>query len=227
MASTDSVIVRATDVVRVYPTGATAVSALDGVTLEVRRGEFLAVMGPSGSGKSTLLNILAGLERPTRGTVVVDGVDLSAMNEVTLASYRRDKVGMIFQAFNLLPRYRVVENVALPLVFAGVPRELRLDRARSVLERLGMGPRADHRPSQLSGGEMQRTAIARALVTEPALLLADEPTGNLDSANGEALLGVLEELHARGQTVVLVTHDAGIASHAQRVVRMRDGRIVN
>ena len=211
MASTEGVIVRATDVARVYPTGATAVSALDGVTLEVRRGEFLAVMGPSGSGKSTLLNILAGLERPTRGSVVVDGADLSAMDEVTLAGYRRDKVGMIFQAFNLLPRYRVIENVALPLVFAGVARETRLERARVVLDRLGMGPRADHRPSQLSGGEMQRTAIARALVTDPPLLLADEPTGNLDSANGEALLAVIAELHARGQTVVLVTHDAGIA----------------
>jgi putative ABC transport system ATP-binding protein len=227
MASTDGVIVRATDVARVYPTGAAAVSALDGVTLEVRRGEFLAVMGPSGSGKSTLLNILAGLERPTRGAVVVDGVDLSAMDEVTLASYRREKVGMVFQAFNLLPRYRVVENVALPLLFAGVPLERRLERARAVLDRLGMGPRADHRPSQLSGGEMQRTAIARALVTEPALLLADEPTGNLDSANGEALLALINELHLRGQTVVLVTHDAGIASHAQRTIRMRDGRIVN
>jgi len=227
MAATDGVIVRATDVARVYPTGATVVSALDGVTLEVRRGEFLAVMGPSGSGKSTLLNILAGLERPTRGAIVVDGADLSAMDEVALATYRREKVGMIFQAFNLLPRYRVVENVALPLVFAGVPRERRLERARAVLDRLGMGPRADHRPSQLSGGEMQRTAIARALVTDPALLLADEPTGNLDSANGEALLAVITELHARGQTVVLVTHDAGIASRAQRIVRMRDGRIVN
>ena len=227
MAATDGVIVRATDVARVYPTGATVVSALDGVTLEVRRGEFLAVMGPSGSGKSTLLNILAGLERPTRGAVVVDGADLSAMDEAALATYRREKVGMIFQAFNLLPRYRVVENVALPLVFAGVPRERRLERARAVLDRLGMGPRADHRPSQLSGGEMQRTAIARALVTDPALLLADEPTGNLDSANGEALLAVITELHARGQTVVLVTHDAGIASRAQRIVRMRDGRIVN
>jgi ABC-type lipoprotein export system ATPase subunit len=227
MASTDGLIVRATDVARVYPTGAAAVSALDGVTLEVRRGEFLAVMGPSGSGKSTLLNILAGLERPTRGSVVVDGADLSAMDEVTLASYRRDKVGMIFQAFNLLPRYRVVENVALPLVFAGIPREQRLERARAVLDRLGMGPRADHRPSQLSGGEMQRTAIARALVTDPSLLLADEPTGNLDSANGEALLALIAELHARGQTVVLVTHDAGIASRAERTVRMLDGRIVN
>jgi putative ABC transport system ATP-binding protein len=219
-------IVRATDLARVYPTGATAVSALDGVTLDVRRGEFLAVMGPSGSGKSTLLNIIAGLERPTRGAVVVDGADLASLDESALARYRRDKVGMIFQAFNLLPRYRVVENVALPLVFAGVERELRLARARAVLGRLGMGPRADHRPSQLSGGEMQRTAIARAIVTEPQVLLADEPTGNLDSANGEALLALLSELHARGQTVVLVTHDAAIAARAQRVVRMRDGRIV-
>jgi putative ABC transport system ATP-binding protein len=227
MAPTDGVIVRATDVARVYPTGTTAVSALDGVSLEVRRGEFLAVMGPSGSGKSTLLNILAGLERPTRGAVVVDGADLSTMDEVALASYRREKVGMIFQAFNLLPRYRVVENVALPLLFAGMPLDKRLERARTILDRLGMGPRADHRPSQLSGGEMQRTAIARALVTEPSLLLADEPTGNLDSANGEALLALITELHTRGQTVVLVTHDAAIASHAQRIIRMRDGRIVN
>jgi putative ABC transport system ATP-binding protein len=227
MASTDGVIVRATDVARIYPTGATAVVALDGVTLEVRRGEFLAVMGPSGSGKSTLLNILAGLERPTRGAVVVDGADLSELDEVALASYRREKVGMIFQAFNLLPRYRVVENVALPLLFAGVPRERRLARARAVLERIGMGPRAEHRPSQLSGGELQRTAIARALVTEPSLLLADEPTGNLDSANGESLLTLIAELHARGQTVVLVTHDVSIASRAERIVRMRDGRIVN
>ena len=224
---TAGVLVRTTDLARVYPTGTTAVAALDGVALEVRRGEFLAVMGPSGSGKSTLLNILAGLERPTRGAVVVDGADLSAMDEVALATYRRERVGMIFQAFNLLPRYRVVENVALPLLFAGVPRDMRLARARAVLDRLGMGPRADHRPSELSGGEMQRTAIARALVTEPSLLLADEPTGNLDSANGDALLALIGELHARGQTVVLVTHDAGIASRAQRIVRMRDGRIVN
>jgi putative ABC transport system ATP-binding protein len=227
MAVTDRMVVRATDVARVYPTGAIAVAALDGVSLEVRAGEFLAVMGPSGSGKSTLLNILAGLERPTRGSVVVDGADLAAMDEGALAAYRRAKVGMIFQAFNLLPRYRVVENVALPLLFAGIPRETRLARARAVLDRLGMGPRADHRPSQLSGGEMQRTAIARALVTEPSLLLADEPTGNLDSANGEALLALVGELHARGQTIVLVTHDAAIAARAQRILRMRDGRIVN
>ena len=220
-------VLRARELYRFYRVDDEETLALRGVSLAVPGGKLVTVAGPSGSGKSTLLNILAGLERPTRGAVVVDGADLSAMDEVSLATYRREKVGMIFQAFNLLPRYRVVENVALPLVFAGVPRERRLERARAVLDRLGMGPRADHRPSQLSGGEMQRTAIARALVTDPALLLADEPTGNLDSANGEALLAVITELHARGQTVVLVTHDAGIASRAQRIVRMRDGRIVN
>jgi putative ABC transport system ATP-binding protein len=227
MAATNGLIVRAADVARVYPTGAAAVAALDGVTLDVRRGEFVAVMGPSGSGKSTLLNIIAGLERPTRGTVIVDGADLGGLDEVALARHRREKVGMVFQAFNLLPRYRVVENVAMPLLFAGVARDLRIARARMILERLGMGPRAEHRPSELSGGELQRTAIARALVTEPSLLLADEPTGNLDSANGESLLALLSELHARGQTIMLVTHDAGIAARAQRIVRMRDGRIVH
>jgi putative ABC transport system ATP-binding protein len=170
--------------------------------------------------------VLAGLERPTAGRVVVDGVDLDTLDENGLARYRRDNVGMIFQAFNLLPRYRVVDNVAFPLIFAGVSVADRTRRAGAVLERLGMTSRAGHRPSQLSGGEMQRTAIARALITDPALLLADEPTGNLDSANGDALLGILDELHARGQTIVLVTHDAAIAARAQRIVRMRDGKIV-
>ena len=219
-------IVQAHDLERTYESGTAPVAALAGLSLEVRRGEFLAVMGPSGSGKSTLLNILAGLERPTAGRVVVDGVDLGTLDENGLARYRRGNVGMIFQAFNLLPRYRVIENVAFPLLFAGVAQGERLRRAAAILERLGMGPRADHRPSQLSGGELQRTAIARALVTDPALLLADEPTGNLDSANGEALLTLLAELHARGQTIVLVTHDETIASHAERTLRMRDGRLV-
>ena len=227
MASTDGVIVRATDVARVYPTGATAVSALDGVTLEVRRGEFLAVMGPSGSGKSTLLNILGGLERPTRGSVVVDGVDLSAMDEVTLSAYRREKVGMIFQAFNLLPRYRVVDNVALPLVFAGIARETRLERARTVLDRLGMGPRADHRPSQLSGGEMQRTAIARALVTDPPLLLADEPTGNLDPETSVGIMQLLYRINQTGTTVVMATHDREMVDKMRRrVIALDEGRVM-
>ena len=226
MAPTDPLIVQATGLERTYVTGESRVAALAGLTLEVRRGEFVAVMGPSGSGKSTLLNILAGLERPSGGRVAVDGVDLGSLDENELARYRRAKIGIVFQAFNLLPRYRVLDNVAFPLLFAGVPLAERERRAGAMLDRLGMRPRAGHRPNQLSGGEMQRAAIARALVVEPPLLLADEPTGNLDSANGAALLGLLDELHANGQTIVLVTHDAAIASHAQRVVRMIDGRAV-
>ena len=226
MAAANELIVEATGLERIYQTGETRVSALAGLTMDVRRGEFVAVMGPSGSGKSTLLNVLAGLERPSGGRVVVDGVDLASLDENGLARYRRDNIGIIFQAFNLLPRYRVIDNVAFPLLFAGIPVAERERRASAVLDRLGMAPRAGHRPSQLSGGEMQRTAIARALVTDPALLLADEPTGNLDSANGEALLGLLAELHARGQTIVLVTHDSAIAARAQRVVRMLDGKMV-
>ena len=226
MAATAPLIVEANGLERVYASGETRVAALAGLTLEVRRGEFVAVMGPSGSGKSTLLNVLAGLERPTGGRVVVDGVDLGTLDENGLARYRRRNIGMVFQAFNLLPRYRVVDNVAFPLLFSGVRQAERERRATLILDRLGMAPRAKHKPSQLSGGEMQRTAIARALITDPALLLADEPTGNLDSANGAALLALLAELHARGQTIVLVTHDEAIAARAQRTVRMRDGKIV-
>jgi putative ABC transport system ATP-binding protein len=219
--------VEARDLERLYASGGAPVAALAGVTLAVRRGEFVAVMGPSGSGKSTLLNVIAGLERPTHGTIRVDGEDLSRLDEQALARHRSKRVGMVFQAFNLLPRYRVVENVALPLAFAGIARDERLATARALLERLGMSSRADHRTNELSGGELQRTAIARALVGDPAILLADEPTGNLDSANGAALIAIFEELHAQGQTLLLVTHDAAIAAHAERSVRMRDGRIVD
>jgi putative ABC transport system ATP-binding protein len=212
---------------RTYASGRATVAALAGVTLGIRRGEFVAVMGPSGSGKSTLLNIVAGLERPTGGTVRVDGEDLSKLDEEALARHRSKRVGMVFQAFNLLPRFRVVDNVALPLAFSGVPTAERLSRARAMLDRLGMGPRADHRSNELSGGELQRAAIARALIGDPAILLADEPTGNLDSANGAALIALFEELHAQGQTVLLVTHDAQIAAHAERTIHMRDGRVVD
>ncbi len=212
---------------RTYASGRATVAALAGVTLGIRRGEFVAVMGPSGSGKSTLLNIVAGLERPTGGTVRVDGEDLAKLDEEALARHRSKRVGMVFQAFNLLPRFRVVDNVALPLAFSGVPTAERLRRARAMLDRLGMSARADHRSNELSGGELQRAAIARALIGEPAILLADEPTGNLDSANGAALIALLEELHAQGQTVLLVTHDAQIAAHAERTIRMRDGRVVD
>jgi putative ABC transport system ATP-binding protein len=212
---------------RNYASGHATVAALAGVTLGIRRGEFVAVMGPSGSGKSTLLNVVAGLERPTAGIIRVDGEDLAKLDEEALARHRSKRVGMVFQAFNLLPRFRVVENVALPLAFAGVPAAERIQRARAVLERLGMSARAEHRSNELSGGELQRAAIARALIGNPAILLADEPTGNLDSANGAALLALLEDLHAHGQTVLLVTHDAQIAAHAERTIRMRDGRVVD
>jgi len=212
---------------RTYASGHATVAALAGVTVGIRRGEFVAVMGPSGSGKSTLLNVVAGLERPTAGTVRVDGEDLAKLDEDALARHRSKRVGMVFQAFNLLPRFRVVENVALPLAFAGVPAAERIQRARAMLERLGMSARADHRSNELSGGELQRAAIARALIGNPAILLADEPTGNLDSANGAALIALLEDLHAHGQTVLLVTHDAQIAAHAERTIRMRDGRVVD
>jgi putative ABC transport system ATP-binding protein len=212
---------------RTYASGHATVAALAGVTLGILRGEFVAVMGPSGSGKSTLLNVVAGLERPTGGTVRVDGEDLAKLDEEALAQHRSKRVGMVFQAFNLLPRFRVVDNVALPLAFSGVPAAERTARARAMLERLGMTSRAEHRTNELSGGELQRAAVARALIGEPAILLADEPTGNLDSTNGAALIALFEELHAQGQTVLLVTHDAQIAAHAERIIRMRDGRVVD
>ena len=195
MSTEQTLAVETRDLACTYMSGATSVAALDGVTLTVRRGEFVAVMGPSGSGKSTLLNVIAGLERPTSGWVRVDGEDLAALNEAGLAGHRSKRVGMVFQAFNLLPRYRVVDNVALPLIFAGVPRAERTARARALLDRLGMSSRAEHRTNELSGGELQRAAIARALVGGPAILLADEPTGNLDSANGAALIALLDELN--------------------------------
>jgi putative ABC transport system ATP-binding protein len=219
--------VETTNLERTYVSGHSTVAALAGVTLGIRRGEFVAVMGPSGSGKSTLLNVVAGLERPTGGSVRVDGEDLAKLDEEGLARHRSRRVGMVFQAFNLLPRLSVVDNVALPLAFSGVPTAERVRRARELLERLGMSPRADHRSNELSGGELQRAAVARALIGDPAILLADEPTGNLDSANGAALVALFEELHAQGQTVLLVTHDAQIAAHAERIIRMRDGRVVD
>lgn len=218
--------VEAVGLQRVYASGRATIAALDGITLGIRRGEFVAVMGPSGSGKSTFLNVVAGLERPTGGTVRVDGEDLATLDEEALARHRSKRVGMVFQAFNLLARFRVVENVALPLAFAGVPAAERMRRARAMLERLGMGSRAEHRSNELSGGELQRAAVARALIADPAILLADEPTGNLDSVNGAALIALFEELHAQGQTVLLVTHDPQIAAHAERTIRMRDGRVV-
>ena len=204
----------------------TAVHALVGVDLAVRAGEFVALVGTSGSGKSTLLGILGCLDRPTAGAYVLDGRPVEHMDDAELARVRNQRIGIVFQAFNLLPRLRADENVALPLRYAGWPRARRLPRARQMLDQVGLGDRVGHRPDQLSGGQAQRVAIARALVTDPALLLADEPTGNLDSASGEGILQLMDELHTRGATIVMVTHDPKVAARADRRVHLQDGRVV-
>jgi putative ABC transport system ATP-binding protein len=199
--------------------------ALAGVSLEVREGEKLAIMGPSGSGKTTLLSILGCLDRPTRGEHLFDGRRVAALSDDELSRLRNRSIGFVFQAFHLIPQLTVAENVETPLLYEGAPPFEWRPRALAALERVGLAARADHRPTELSGGEAQRAAIARALVTEPRLLLADEPTGNLDSATGEEIARLLDELHARGRTVVIVTHNEALARRAQRVVRLRDGRV--
>lgn len=209
-----------------YYLGRNVVPALRDVNMEVARGEFVAIMGPSGSGKSTLMNLLGCLDRPTGGTYLLDGVPVSAMSVNELADIRNQKIGFIFQGFNLLARMSALENVELPLVYAGLPTAERHQRALLALSMVGLGARAKHRPAELSGGQQQRVAVARALVTRPALILADEPTGNLDSRTGLEVMMILQRLNARGITIVLVTHDANIASYCQRQVRFRDGRVV-
>lgn len=215
------------DVARTYKMGNEEIHALNHVTLTIPDGEFVAVVGPSGSGKSTLLHVVGGLDTPTGGRVVVDGQDLSQARDRELAAFRNRRVGFVFQTFNLQPTYTALENVALPLVFAGVPPRERQARARQALEAVGLADRLRHKPAQLSGGERQRVAIARALVAEPAYILADEPTGNLDTATGHEIVGLLNRLHReRGLTVVLVTHDPEIAALAGRRITLRDGRIM-
>ncbi len=218
-------IIRVRDLVKVYRMGETEVRALDGVSLEIERNEFVAVMGASGSGKSTLMNILGCLDRPTSGTYELNARRTDGLGAGSLARIRNEEIGFVFQSFELLPRATALENVMLPLVYSrrfwfGARR-----RARAALERVGLGSRTDHRPSQLSGGQRQRVAIARALVNQPSLLLADEPTGNLDSRTSAEILDLFKQLHGEGQTIVIVTHEEDIASHARRIVRLRDGRI--
>ena len=200
--------------------------ALAGVTLDVHDGEMLSIMGPSGSGKSTLMHIIGLLDHPTTGRVLIEGEDVSGMTPNELASVRNKRIGFVFQAFNLLARTGALANVELPLVYGGVSGAERARRAREALERVDLGDRLQHTPSQLSGGQEQRVAIARALVTDPSIVLADEPTGNLDSRSGIEVMGLLQQLNASGITVVIVTHDANVARHAQRIVELRDGRIV-
>lgn len=219
-------VVRLEKVVRQYIVGSVVVRALAGVDLVIHEGEFVAIMGPSGSGKSTLMHILGCLDRPTSGRYILDGVEVERLNDNQLAVIRNQKVGFVFQEFNLLPRETILANVELPMVYAGIPRRERVPRARQLLEEMGLGKRLAHRPPELSGGERQRVAIARALACAPAVILADEPTGNLDTNTGAEILRIFEELHRSGRTIVVVTHDPNVARHASRVIRLVDGQIV-
>jgi putative ABC transport system ATP-binding protein len=227
MTRSSELAVRTIDLTRTFEVGEATVEALRGVNLEVPKGCFVALVGPSGSGKSTFLNLVGGLDRPSSGELWVDGVELGASEEKVLTEHRRRVVGFVFQSFNLLPRLTALENVALPLMFVGVPERERLDRARELLTQVSLAERLEHRPTQLSGGEQQRVAIARALVDQPAIILADEPTGNIDSATGAEIMTLLGRLNReQGVTLLLVTHDPEAAAFADRVVQLRDGQIV-
>ena len=223
--STGTPIIELTDVHKTYDTGAAEVLALRGVSMDIYPGEYVAIMGPSGSGKSTLMHILGCLDVPTDGTYRLAGTDVSAMSEMELAQVRNRRIGFVFQQFNLLASMTALRNVELPLCYAGVGRADRQVRALAALDRVGLADRVQHRPGELSGGQQQRVAVARSLVTDPALLLADEPTGNLDSRSTEDLLSLFDELHAAGRTIVLITHETTVAGAAGRVVRIRDGRL--
>jgi len=215
------------DLVKVYRMGDTEVRALDGVSIGIAKGEFVSVMGPSGSGKSTFMNVVGCLDRPTRGEYRLDGKLVSEMSANQLAAVRNRNIGFVFQQFNLLARTPAVENVELPLIYAGVPRKERFDRAMKMLHRVGLGERAHHHPAQLSGGQQQRVAIARALVTEPLIIFADEPTGALDSHTSLEIMALFQELNRQGMTVVLVTHEPDVARFARRLLRFRDGQLVS
>jgi len=207
------------------PDGSVLVEALRGVDLRIPRGQYVAIMGASGSGKSTLMNILGCLDRPTGGRYALEGEEVATLDDQGLSRIRGRRIGFVFQAFNLIPELTIVENVEVPLFYQGIPRLLRRQRALAMLDRVGLADRTGHRPGELSGGQQQRVAIARALVTEPAILMADEPTGNLDSATGFSILELIDELHAMGLTIIMVTHDERIAERCERVVRLRDGLI--
>lgn len=219
-------VIRLENVWKHYRVGESVVKALDEVELTVRRGEYVAIMGPSGSGKSTMMNILGCLDTPTGGHYYLGGTDVSGMDDDSLSEVRNREIGFVFQSFNLLPRYSALENVELPLLYAGVSKAERVRRAREELRRVGLAERMAHRPSELSGGQRQRVAIARALVVRPSIILADEPTGNLDTNTSLEIMDLFEEIHTGGNTVIMVTHEEDIARYAQRIVRLRDGHII-
>jgi putative ABC transport system ATP-binding protein len=220
-----SAVIRIRDLTREYPMGEERIHALRGVSLEIHRNEYVAIMGPSGSGKSTMMNILGCLDTPSGGEYWLNGHEVSQLNDDALARVRNREIGFVFQTFNLLPRATALHNVELPLVYAGLRARERRARAEAALEQVGLGQRMHHRPNELSGGQRQRVAIARALVNQPSILLADEPTGNLDSVTSEEIMQVFGDLHAAGQTIIMVTHEPEIAAHAARMVVLRDGQV--
>lgn len=218
-----NLIIKIKDIKRNFALGNEVVYVLKGVNLEIERGEYVALMGPSGSGKSTLMNILGCLDTPTSGHYTLNGKDVSKMDERSLAEIRNKEIGFVFQTFNLLPRTTALDNVALPMIYAGKSKSERNKRAAEVLEQVGLADRMDHHPNQLSGGQRQRVAVARALVNHPSIILADEPTGNLDTKTSIEIMALFDEIHAKGNTVILVTHEEDIAAHAHRIIRLRDG----
>ena len=222
-----SSIIRCVDLWRTYQMGEETIHALRGVSFEIQPNEYLAIMGPSGSGKSTLMNLIGCLDTPSQGEYYLRNQLVSKMSDDALAEVRNKEIGFVFQTFNLLPRASALENVELPLVYAGISKAARMDRAREALEKVELGSRMSHKPNELSGGQRQRVAIARALVMGPAILLADEPTGNLDSTTGEEIMRLFERLHEAGNTIILVTHERDIAEHAHRVIMIRDGKIAS
>lgn len=218
-------IIKIRNIIRDFQLGQETVHVLKGIDLDIDKGEYVAIMGPSGSGKSTLMNLIGCLDTPTAGSYVLNGKDVSQMSDDELADIRNKEIGFVFQTFNLLPRTTALDNVALPMVYAGASKKDRTERAIKVLADVGLSDRMDHRPNQLSGGQRQRVAVGRALVNKPSIILADEPTGNLDSKTGVEIMNLFEDIHKAGNTIIVVTHEEEIASHAQRVIRLRDGMI--
>ncbi|HUI52323.1 MAG TPA: ABC transporter ATP-binding protein [Terriglobales bacterium] len=223
----NGVVIRTEGLAKVYQMGTEEVHALRGVDLEIHKGEYVAIMGPSGSGKSTLMNLIGCLDSPSSGRYWLAGRLVSELDDDELAHIRNKEIGFVFQTFNLLPRATALHNVELPLIYNGTPAEERIERAKEALEKVDLGPRMNHKPNELSGGQRQRVAIARALVNHPSIVLADEPTGNLDSKTGEEIMNLFEHLHGQGNTIILVTHEMDIAQHAHRVIFIRDGKIAS
>ena len=215
------------DIYKIYQMGSAQINALDGLDCQIEKGEYVALMGPSGSGKSTLMNIIGCLDTPSEGVYSLNGTNVSDMSDDDLASIRNVEIGFVFQSFNLLPRTSAIENVSLPLVYAGISKNERIERAQKALEKVGLGDRADHKPNELSGGQRQRVAIARALINNPSIVLADEPTGNLDSKSSLEIMNLFSQIHQDGNTVVMVTHEEDIAKYAKRTIRMIDGKLAD